>query len=55
MGVPDYRRIIAIHAVKLKGGIENFLTANRIKAVRLTLSEPELEVAVREHGTHIVR
>lgn len=55
MGVPDYRRIIAIYAVKLKGGIENFLTANRIKAVRLTLSEPELEVAVREHGTHIVR
>ncbi|KAE8656763.1 Phosphoinositide phospholipase C 7 [Hibiscus syriacus] len=52
--VPEYRHIIAIHAGKLKGGLENWLSDDPNKARRLSLSEQELENAVKTHGTKTV-
>ncbi|XP_034688440.1 phosphoinositide phospholipase C 2-like [Vitis riparia] len=53
--VPDYRRLIAIHAGKLKGGLESWLSIDPYRVRRLSLSEQELENAVKTHGTEIVR
>ncbi|KAL4331804.1 hypothetical protein GQ457_07G042310 [Hibiscus cannabinus] len=53
--VPEYRHIIAIHAGKLKGGLENWLSDDPNKARRLSLSEQELENAVKTHGTKTVK
>ncbi|XWS28687.1 hypothetical protein CRYUN_Cryun25bG0092700 [Craigia yunnanensis] len=53
--VPQYRQIIAIHAGKLKGGLENWLSDDPKKVRRLSLSEQELENATKTHGTKIVR
>ncbi|KAM7496444.1 hypothetical protein LguiA_020858 [Lonicera macranthoides] len=52
--VAEYRHLIAIHAVKLKGSIENWLRDDN-KVKRLSLSEQELEAASATHGTHFVR
>ncbi|KAK8582258.1 hypothetical protein V6N12_072447 [Hibiscus sabdariffa] len=53
--VPEYRHIIAIHAGKLKGGLKNWLSDDPNKARRLSLSEQELENAVKTYGTKIVK
>ncbi|XP_059626485.1 phosphoinositide phospholipase C 2-like [Cornus florida] len=52
--VPEYRKLIGIHAGKLKGGIANSL-ADTPKVRRVSLSEQELEDATRTHSEHIVR
>ncbi|KAK3022799.1 hypothetical protein RJ639_046901 [Escallonia herrerae] len=43
---PEYRRLIAIHAGKGKGGLEDWLRVDPEKVRRLSLSEQELEKAV---------
>lgn len=53
--VPQYRQLIAIHAGKLKGGLENWLSDDPKKVRRLSLSEQKLQNAVKTHGTKIVR
>ncbi|KAE8734861.1 Phosphoinositide phospholipase C 2 [Hibiscus syriacus] len=53
--VPEYRHIISIHAGKLKGGLENWLSDDPNKARRLSLSEQELQNAVKTHGTKTVK
>ncbi|KAK6247233.1 hypothetical protein QUC31_018798 [Theobroma cacao] len=53
--VNQYRELIAIHAGKLKGGLENWLSDDPKKVRRLSLSEQELENATKTHGTKIVR
>ncbi|XVF05322.1 hypothetical protein REPUB_Repub05bG0162400 [Reevesia pubescens] len=53
--VPQYRQLIAIHAGKLKGGLDNWLRDDPKKVRRLSLSEQELENATKTHGTTIVR
>ncbi|KAF2291649.1 hypothetical protein GH714_027822 [Hevea brasiliensis] len=53
--VPEYRNLIAIHAGKLKGPLENLLNVDSDKVRRLSLSEQELENAARTNGTDIVR
>ncbi|XP_021279286.1 phosphoinositide phospholipase C 1-like isoform X2 [Herrania umbratica] len=53
--VNQYRELIAIHAGKLKGGLENWLSDDPNKVRRLSLSEQELENATKTHGTEIVR
>ncbi|KAG8660141.1 hypothetical protein MANES_02G118900v8 [Manihot esculenta] len=53
--VPEYRNLIAIHAGKLKGSLENWLHIDSDKVRRLSLSEQELENAARTNGTDIVR
>lgn len=53
--VTQYRQIIAIHAGKLKGGLDNWLRDDPNKVRRLSLSEQELESATKTHGTKIVR
>lgn len=52
---PEYRHLIAIHAGKLKGGLQNWLKDNPNKVRRLSLSEQELESAKTIHGSEIVR
>ncbi|KAK2974618.1 hypothetical protein RJ640_025912 [Escallonia rubra] len=52
---PEYRRLIAIHAVKLKGRLENVLAGDSNKVLRLSLGEQELQDAATTYGTHIVR
>ncbi|KAL1825208.1 hypothetical protein DCAR_0313341 [Daucus carota subsp. sativus] len=52
---PEYRRLIAIHAGKGKGGLDDWLKVDPDKVRRLSLSEPELEKAVITHGKAIVR
>ncbi|KAL1823889.1 hypothetical protein ACET3Z_010667 [Daucus carota] len=54
-GAPEYRRLIAIHAGKGKGGLDDWLKVDPDKVRRLSLSEPELEKAVATHGKAIVR
>ncbi|KAE8734862.1 Phosphoinositide phospholipase C 2 [Hibiscus syriacus] len=51
--VPQYRQLIAIHAGKLKGGLDNWLSDDPKKVRRLSLSEQELENAAKTHGTKI--
>ncbi|XP_074350232.1 phosphoinositide phospholipase C 2-like [Apium graveolens] len=54
-GAPEYRRLIAIHAGKGKGGLDDWLKVDPDKVRRLSLSEPQLEKAVTTHGKAIVR
>lgn len=51
----DYKRLIAIHAGKGKGGINEWLRVDPDKVRRLSLSEPELEKYIVNHGKDIVR
>ncbi|XP_043724314.1 phosphoinositide phospholipase C 2-like isoform X2 [Telopea speciosissima] len=52
---PEYRRLIAIHAGKAKGGLSDWLQVDPNKVRRLSLSEQELENAIITHGTEIIR
>ncbi|KAK0604873.1 hypothetical protein LWI29_020386 [Acer saccharum] len=53
---PEYRKLIAIHAMKLKGGLEEILRKNDPNKVsRLSMSEQQLENAVNNNlGADIV-
>ncbi|CAL0320323.1 unnamed protein product [Lupinus luteus] len=51
----EYRRLIAIHAGKPKGGLEECLKVDPDKVRRLSLSEPQLEKAAITHGKEIIR
>ncbi|KAL4610157.1 hypothetical protein ACB092_08G031700 [Castanea dentata] len=51
---PEYKSLISIHAGKPKGGIDDCLIdTNTVR--RLSLSEQELENAVKTHGATIIR
>ncbi|KAK7276399.1 hypothetical protein RIF29_17538 [Crotalaria pallida] len=52
---PEYRRLIAIHAGKPKGGIHECLKVDPDKVRRLSLSEQQLEKAALTLGKEIVR
>ncbi|KVI04836.1 C2 calcium-dependent membrane targeting [Cynara cardunculus var. scolymus] len=52
---PEYRSLIAIQAGKGKGGLDDWLKVDPDKVRRLSLSEQELEKAVKTHGPQIVR
>ncbi|KAH9615829.1 hypothetical protein KSS87_004066 [Heliosperma pusillum] len=52
---PEYKRLIAIHAGKPKGGLTAALKVDPNKVRRLSLSEPELEKAVIKYGEAILR
>ncbi|MFS7968748.1 putative phosphoinositide phospholipase C [Helianthus anomalus] len=52
---PEYRSLIAIHAGKGKGGLDDWLKVDPDKVRRLSLSEHELEKAAKTHGPQIVR
>ncbi|XVF46747.1 hypothetical protein PTKIN_Ptkin03bG0053100 [Pterospermum kingtungense] len=54
-GAPDYKRLIAIHAGKPKGGLREALKVELDKVRRLSLSEQALEKATKSHGTDVVR
>lgn len=54
-GAPEYRRLIAIHAGKPKGGIDECLKVDPDKVRRLSLSEQELEKISATRGKEIVR
>ncbi|KAI3514053.1 hypothetical protein L1887_12369 [Cichorium endivia] len=53
--VPEYKDLIAIHAVKHKGNLQDSLHVDSNKVKRLSLSEQELVEACKEHGQQIVR
>ncbi|XP_030442149.1 phosphoinositide phospholipase C 2-like [Syzygium oleosum] len=53
--VPAYVRLIAIHAVKRKGGLKDYLRVNPDKVTRLSLDEQKLEKAVAAHGKDLIR
>ncbi|XP_019188595.1 PREDICTED: phosphoinositide phospholipase C 4-like isoform X2 [Ipomoea nil] len=50
-----YKRLIAIHAGKPKGGMKEALKIEPDKVRRLSLSEQALEKAAEVHGTDVVR
>lgn len=50
-----YKRLIAIHAGKPKGGLTEVLKVEVGKVRRLSLSEPALEKTAESNGTDIVR
>lgn len=52
---PEYRRLIAIHAGKPKGGMKESLKVDPNKVRRLSVSEQALEKAAESHGIDIVR
>ncbi|KAL1197238.1 Phosphoinositide phospholipase C 4 [Cardamine amara subsp. amara] len=52
---PEYKRLIAIHAGKPKGGLRMALKVDPNKIRRLSLSEQLLEKAVGSHGADVVR
>ena len=52
---PVYKRLIAIHAGKPKGGLKEALKVDADKVRRLSLSEQALEKAAESHGQDIVR
>ncbi|KAI3757854.1 hypothetical protein L6452_05397 [Arctium lappa] len=52
---PEYRSLIAIHAGKGKGGLDDWLKVDPDKVRRLSLSEHEVEKAGKTHGPQIVR
>lgn len=52
---PEYRKLIAIHAGKPKGGLKECLKVDPDKVRRLSLSEQQLENAVGTYGNDIVR
>ncbi|KAL2549622.1 Phosphoinositide phospholipase C 2 [Forsythia ovata] len=55
IAAPAYKRLIAIHAGKGKGGMQDWLRVDPEKVRRLSLSEQELEKAVITYGRDIVR
>ncbi|KAL2526528.1 Phosphoinositide phospholipase C 2 [Abeliophyllum distichum] len=55
IAAPAYKRLIAIHAGKGKGGMEDWLRVDPEKVRRLSLSEQELEKAAITYGRDIVR
>ncbi|XP_073140329.1 phosphoinositide phospholipase C 2-like [Henckelia pumila] len=52
---PEYRRLIAIHAGKGKGGMQEWLKVDPDKVKRLSLSEQELEKTIITYGKDMVR
>ncbi|XVE69425.1 hypothetical protein DITRI_Ditri09bG0151400 [Diplodiscus trichospermus] len=52
---PEYKRLIAIHAGKPKGGLDEWLKVDPDKVRRLSMSEQQLEKAAETHGKQIVR
>lgn len=54
-GAPAYKRLIAIHAGKPKGGLKEQLKVEIDKVRRLSLSEQGLEKATMNHATDVVR
>ncbi|XP_057979096.1 phosphoinositide phospholipase C 6 [Malania oleifera] len=52
---PEYKRLIAIHAGKPKGGLKEALEVGFDKVRRLSLSEQALEKAATNHGADVVR
>ncbi|PIN03371.1 Phosphoinositide-specific phospholipase C [Handroanthus impetiginosus] len=52
---PEYKRLIAIHAGKGKGGMQDWLRVDPDKVRRLSLSEQELETAIVNYGKDIIR
>lgn len=52
---PGYKRLIAIHAGKPKGGLEEVLKVEVDKVRRLSLSEQALEKVTVSHGKEVVR
>ncbi|KAJ4834701.1 hypothetical protein Tsubulata_003607 [Turnera subulata] len=50
-----YKRLIAIHAGKPKGGLKEALQLEANKVRRLSLSEQALEKAAEDHGADVVR
>lgn len=54
-GVSAYRRLIAIHAGKPKGGLKEALKVDPNKVRRLSLSEQALEKASENHGMDVIR
>lgn len=52
---PEYKRLIAIHAGKGKGGMQDWLRVDSDKVRRLSLSENELRKAILTYGKDIVR
>nr|XP_043619475.1 phosphoinositide phospholipase C 4-like [Erigeron canadensis] len=52
---PVYKRLIAIHAGKPKGGLKDALKVEKDKVRRLSLSEQGFEKAVENHGQDVVR
>ncbi|OAY61066.1 phosphoinositide phospholipase C 4 [Manihot esculenta] len=55
VGVDAYKRLIAIHAGKPKGGLKEALKVDSCKVRRLSLSEKALEKATEKHGVDIIR
>lgn len=51
----DYKRLIAIHAGKPKGGMKEALKVENDKVRRLSLSEQALEKAAESLGTDLIR
>lgn len=51
----DYKRLIAIHAGKPKGGLKEALKVIDGKVRRLSLSEQALEKAAEPLGTDLIR
>lgn len=52
---PEYKRLIAIHAGKPKGGLQMALKVDPNKIRRLSLSEQLLEKAVALYGADVIR
>ncbi|XP_047967643.1 phosphoinositide phospholipase C 4-like [Salvia hispanica] len=52
---PEYKRLIAIHAGKPRGGMKESLKVEADKVRRLSVSEQALEKAAESYGTDIVR
>ncbi|CAK7331208.1 unnamed protein product [Dovyalis caffra] len=55
LGVSAYKRLIAIHAGKPKGGLKEALKVDPHKVRRLSLSEQALEKATENRGTDLIR
>ncbi|XP_022150958.1 phosphoinositide phospholipase C 6-like isoform X2 [Momordica charantia] len=54
-GVSEYKRLIAIHAGKPKGGLKEALKVGADKVRRLSLSEKALKKATKFHGMEVIR
>ncbi|KAL8215197.1 hypothetical protein R6Q57_004646 [Mikania cordata] len=52
---PAYKNLIAIHAGKPRGGLEEALKVEKDKVRRLSLAEQELEKATERHQQQIIR
>ncbi|KAK3407861.1 hypothetical protein EUGRSUZ_J00208 [Eucalyptus grandis] len=53
--MPGYVRLIAIHAMRRKGELKDYLRVNPDKVTRLSLNEQKLEKAVAAHGKDLIR